>query len=70
MSSPEEIQHEIDQTRDELRADMQALQERVDLKQKANEAVDRVTAMTREQPWRAGAAAFAVGWAAAWLITR
>lgn len=70
MSSPEQVQQEIEQTREALRADVQALQGRVDPKQKANDALDRVTAMTCEQPMRAGVAAFAVGWATAWLVTR
>lgn len=69
MSSPDQIKDEIDQTREELRTDVQALQDKVDPVQKVDSALEAIEDMTREYPWRMGAAAFAAGWVGAWLLS-
>jgi len=70
MSSPDEIRAQIDEHRDELSADMAALQERLDPSQRVADALERLAVSTRERPWPMAAAAFTSGWAGAWLLSK
>lgn len=70
MSSPDEIRAEIDDRRDELSADMAALQNRLDPSRRAADLLERLAARIRERPWPVAAAAFTSGWAAAWLLSK
>jgi ElaB/YqjD/DUF883 family membrane-anchored ribosome-binding protein len=69
MTSPDQIKDDIDQTREELRADVQALQDKVDPVQQFDSAIDTVQDMTREHPWRMAASAFVAGWMGAWVVS-
>lgn len=70
MSTPDQIRAEIDETREELRDDLSALQAKVDPSQRAADVVEQLSASTRERPWPTAAAAFASGWASAWLVSK